>query len=236
MGHRFLFLLPHLSETGREGRLTGSEHHHLARVLRIAPGEEVFLTDGRGNLARARVRSVGREATTVEILERWEAPVPRPAVVLAVPLLRKAAFERLLGPAVEMGAWRILPFRCRRAAVDRYGDGTMERFRRLIREAAKQSFNPRPPELSETMGFEELLEEVRRRPFWLADPEGGTFAMDSGLEEAGVLVGPEAGFSGEERDRLIRAGARPVSLGPNRLRSETAALALLALIRGTGGG
>lgn len=228
--HRFLFYAPDAGRGDATVSLTGDEHHHLARVLRVAPGEEVFVTNGDGMIATCRVESVG-EACTALAVTATETEAGGVDLTLALALVRKDRFAQALEQCVELGVTRVLPFTADRSQVHRYGEGTMSRLRRIAVSAMKQSFRARLPEVADPVGFEAVVAAAtaadcvvvgdREAPH-ARKPVGGTSVL--------AVVGPEAGLTTVEIGALVGAGARLASVSRHRLRSETAAAVLVAAL------
>ena len=154
-------------------------------------------------------------------------------VTLGVGLLKNAGrFETMLEKATELGVRRIVPLVTGRTESDRL---RMDRSRGILVSAMKQSGRARLPELDAPTPLADLLsaadqdlkvvchEAVRTT-------EGLSRLVDPGATSACILVGPEGGFTDDEADAARVAGFRPVSLGPTRLRTETAALAAATLV------
>jgi 16S rRNA (uracil1498-N3)-methyltransferase len=228
--HRFLFYEPLLGDASGSFELAGEEFHHLARVLRSSPGETIYATDGRGVLARCRVERVSRAAASVVVEEIETSASPDRPVTLALALLRKDAFERAVEQCTELGIRSLLPFVSERSHVRAYSPEFMVRLRRIALSAMKQSFRSILPEIGEPVSFDAAAAALRAAPrAVLGDAEGGEADFGPAGGELWVVVGPEGGLSESERARLDEAGVLPVRASPHRLRSETAAAALVAL-------
>ncbi len=200
--------------------------HHLRRVLRIGPRDEVTVSDGRGAWARAVLGADGalQTAGSAEHVEH------RSPVGVATALVKGDRSELVVQKLTELGVDRILFFASARSVV-RWDDERRERhlgrLRRIAREAAMQSRRVWLPEV-EFVGWSELVAE---QGAVLAEP-GATGALDA--EARLVVVGPEGGFDPEE----MACGLPTVTLGEHVLRVETAAIAaavLLAAARRTRG-
>jgi 16S rRNA (uracil1498-N3)-methyltransferase len=221
--------------------LETEEHHHLSRVLRLGPGERVWLVDELGNPYRAEVEEVGRRQTHVLILEKKEASTGRLRLVLAQALIKSKNMDLVVQKATELGVEVIIPVEAARSVVRLKEDktGKLGRWRKIAREAAKQSRRSdvpfiQPPEslscflksrdeprrfiLCEDGGVN-LRDVLAPRPAQPGHPEVATVA---------VLVGPEGGWTKNEEEQAVNAGFEAVSLGSRILRAETAALVSLA--------
>lgn len=228
--HRFLFYAGDLEPSNRSIELEGDECHHLSRVVRMGVGETVYATNGRGTLARCRIDESTRNAARLSVLEIEESDLPERTVTLALALLRKDAFERAIEQCTELGITSLVPFVSRKSHVQRYSPEFIVRLRRIALAAMKQSFRSFLPEVEAVAEFDDVVARVRGAGVAIVGDSGGD-SLGGELPPGPlvIVVGPEGGFADEERVRLGEAGARPVRASQHRLRSETAAVSLVAL-------
>ncbi len=210
----------------------------IAKVLRLRPGDEVVLFDGRGGEYPSRLIEVSPERTVVSIGPRSAGRAdPLPAIHLAPALLKADKFDWVVQKATELGVAAITPVITERTVISLAADRAgrrRERWQRIAIEAAEQSGRTRVPEVADPIPFTTLLERTPGAPtlqFWEGEREQGlTRVLSADGGPLLVLVGPEGGFTLGEVQTAIEAGARTVSLGPLILRSETAAIAGVAMI------
>jgi 16S rRNA (uracil1498-N3)-methyltransferase len=231
-----LFLLDSLPQT-EELLVDGAEGRHAVEVLRLAPGERVRVGDGQGTVAEGNVLAADAAGLRVAVLARYEVPAPAPEFVLVQALPKGDHGPLAVDLATELGVDRIVPWTAARCVTrwrdDRVAKG-VAKWRAAARAASKQSRRPRVPEVTEPMTTRQVcglladadlavvLHEQARRPLAeLTVPDEGTVA---------VVVGPEGGLSDGEVVALAAAGARPVRLGPEVLRTSTAGAAALAAL------
>ncbi len=218
-------------------RLTGSEGRHAATVRRMRPGEALVLADGRGGFATASVTQVGRGELTVDVgpAQQLQPPAVRVTLVQAVPKGDRG--ELAVELATEAGVDAMVPWAAARCVVrwtaERAGHG-VERWRAAAREAAKQSRRPFVPQVAELSGTPAVTELIRRATAALVLHESAPAPLQAAeLPRRGdvvLIVGPEGGLTEEELTVFRAAGAVPVRLGPQVLRTSTAgAVALGAL-------
>jgi 16S rRNA (uracil1498-N3)-methyltransferase len=193
--------------------------HHLLRVLRVRPGEEVTVSDGAGRCRPCRMGPGGLLEPAGEVVV---VPRPRPAVAVGVALTKGERPEVAVQKLTELGVDRILPFVADRSVARWEGERAVRhvgRLRRVAREAAVQARLTFLPEVADLTDFASVaaLPGAAR-----CDRGGGP----PGLDRPVLLVGPEGGWSDAERDR----GLPVVGLGPTTLRAETAAIAAGALL------
>lgn len=218
--------------------LDPEETRHLVRVLRLGVGEKVEVGDGAGRIVEARVAGLEPGRAQLQVLRelacRGESPL---RLVLGIGLAKGEALDGVLRQATEMGVQQIIPFlseRSERLTPER-ARRRRERWLRLAREILKSCQRSVLPEIGAVQEFSTLMsgrEEVKLI-FWEEERGGGLQAFLARPRPASVrvLIGPEGGFSPQEVDLAREAGFQVASLGPRRLRVETAALAALTLLQ-----
>lgn len=197
--------------------LDADDRHHFERVLRLARGEPVTVTDGRGRWRPCAFGPTLEPVGAVEVELR-----PAPAVAVAFALVKGDRPEWTVQKLTELGVDTIIPFHARRSVVHWAGDRAVRhigRLRRVAREAAMQSRRTWLPDVADITSFD----AVAGRPgALLAERDGRAPAAGDAL----VLVGPEGGWDEDERAR----GLPTVGLGPTVLRADTAAIAVGVLL------
>ncbi|HEX8366361.1 MAG TPA: 16S rRNA (uracil(1498)-N(3))-methyltransferase [Allosphingosinicella sp.] len=207
----------------------GAPANYLANVLRLAADEQVKLFDDRTGEWLAEIAEAGRKRVSLRIVRHLRERETMPDLWLLFAPIKRGRIDWLVEKATELGAARLVPVLTRRTMVERVN---LERLRAHAIEAAEQCERTALPELAEPVKLGALLRDwPAGRALYFADEAGGDPLL-TGVEPgpAGLLIGPEGGFTEEERT-AIRAlpQAKPVSLGPRILRADTAALAALAL-------
>lgn len=215
------------------GVLTGAEAKH-AHVKRIQPGEHIMLIDGQGTTAVTRVTSVGsgRVDGVVEKQEFVPQPTPRVTVVQAVPKGERA--ELAVDLAVQAGADRIVPWISHRT-IARWPANKqakqVEKWRAQALASAKQARRAWVPEVRDPVTTNQLSALLGALPAGSAlvlheDATDSIRDVEFG-DDVWLIVGPEGGIGDDELEVL---GARPVKLGPEVLRTASAAFAGLCAI------
>ena len=208
------------------GQLREEEARHAAGVLRKKAGDEIDIVDGRGGWFRATLDEVGKRQVhyTATEVNRHARRAGHRTTLLVAPTKNIDRLEWVLEKATEIGVDRIVPILCehgerKRIRTDRLG--------RILESAMKQSLRAFLPELHELTPFADAI----RRPEGTAylaylGAAGSPLLRDTYRPGANVTlaIGPEGGFSPAEADLARAAGFTFVSLGPNRLRTETAAV------------
>ena len=214
------------------------EARHIARVLRMKPGDELIAFDGTGIECRCRIIEVSSRSVVVEVLERRrvsrEAAV---SVTLAVAAAKTRAMDFIVQKCTELGVARVVPFHSARSIAKIKDPSKVQKWRRITIEAAKQCGRNVLPEILEPVELGDLSAEIHDHDLAvvaaLAEKVVTLKQAMLGKPSAArilCLIGPEGGFETDEIDSLVRAGAVSVSLGPGILRVETAAIAALAMI------
>jgi 16S rRNA (uracil1498-N3)-methyltransferase len=223
--------------------LDEEEHHHLCRVLRMGPGEKVWLVDEQGSSYRAEVEEVGRRQTRLLLRERMEASERRLRLVLAQALIKSKTMDLVIQKATELGVEVIIPVEAARSVVrlEEKQAGKLVRWRNIAREAAKQSRRSEIPVIQTPQPYSSFLEARDEPRRLILCEDGGVILRDilavgpaqpgyTGVPAVVVLVGPEGGWTNREKEQAVEKGFEAVSLGNRILRSDTAALAILAAI------
>jgi 16S rRNA (uracil1498-N3)-methyltransferase len=236
--HRFLYYSTTLDENARHCTLDGDEHHHASRALRMRAGDVAFVTNGRGLIAQCEVEAMEDRQTLLVITDKRQASAAPPHVTLAVALLKREAFEVVVRQCTELGVTRFVPFVAEKSHLRSYSKNFHERLCKIALAAMKQSFRAVLPVIEPERPFAELPAVIGEHELTLVGDADGARPAAVQVASVAVIVGPEAGLTGAERGLLRDAGAVFVSAVPGRLRSETAATALVTTVRAAaeGGG
>ncbi len=210
--------------------------HHLGAVLRLSVGDEILLLDGEGRLCHCRLESLGRRVGTARVLDCRQEPEVSLPVRLLQGLPKGDKMDLVLQKGTELGMTAFTPVLVERSipSADR-GEKRRQRWERIIREAAQQSRRAYLPRLDNVLPLTEALKhcgEDLRLLLWEEESRPLADILPAAApRDVAVLVGPEGGFSVGEVALARRAGFIPVSLGRRILRSETAGLAITAILQ-----
>ena len=221
--------------SGNRAFLTGAHAAHLARVLRAGIGQEFDISIGN-RVRRGRITSIDSERVELELGEEVPSPSP-PRITLALAIFKFDRMEWAIEKCAELGASLIVPVIAQRtdprlasAALKR-----VERWRRIVRQAAEQSRRVQPPEIRAPIRLEQAVGLPGSRRILLAEGEKETTLIealpsDSSGTEVVLALGPEGGWTEREVETFRAAGWLPASLGNTILRAETAAIAATAIV------
>lgn len=213
---------------------------YLLNVLRLAEGAAVLVFDGASGEFRARIEPTGRKAADLVVVERTRPQPPAPDLLWLFAPLKHARLDYMVQKAVEMGVGRIKPVLTQHTQATRVN---LDRMRANVIEAAEQCGVLHVPPVEEEEKLDRLLarferDEPGRRLIFCDEGEDTTNPLGIlsalGRGPTAVLIGPEGGFSEDER-RTLRAlpFVSAIPLGPRILRADTAAVVALTVVQAT---
>jgi 16S rRNA (uracil1498-N3)-methyltransferase len=232
-----------------QAEISGDDARHLTRVLRVEPGERYEISDNR-SVFLAEIETARKERVVFRTLEKLAPPAPEARMVLCAALIKFDRFEWMIEKATELGVARIVPVEAARSehGLERAAHKRVERWRRIAIEASQQSRRAHLPEIGAPIGFREALaipatrlDISPRTLHYVFDEDPAAPPLATALpgqratsDEITMLIGPEGGWTDEERAAFVRDGQdqrwTAVSLGPTILRAETAAIAALTFV------
>jgi len=238
------FFLGENAVRGESATVTGELYRHMARVLRLKQGSEVELIDDGGRRHSGVIEEVGAKSLTVRIGATLPAP-PEPEeqglrITLYQGLPKGEKLDLILQKCTELGVSELVTFDAARSIVKLTGDRSaarLGRYQKIVQEASRQSGRSSVPKVAIGGSLDTVLRESRHAvKLLLWEGERTTTLRDCFREHASpesvaIVVGPEGGLSAGEVERAIACGFIPVSLGKRILRTETAGLAMLAILQ-----
>jgi len=226
------FVLQSTPDLRGTARVAPKEAHHMRDVMRLERGDAVSLIDQEGRSYSGTISGYDREGALVQVVASHSSH-PRPPLIVAPAIIKGPRMDFLVEKAAELAATELWPIVCTRTVGKAPGREKILRWQRLAAAAAKQSLAMPPMQVRDAVPFATLIRRVPRDTLALicsAGSEPMTRLM--GTERPGGLLitsGPEGDFAQDELEGAVAAGFVAVGLGPNRLRSETAAIAALVL-------
>ena len=225
-------------------KLSGSEAHHAANVLRLKVDDTVTLVDGRALEYIARVIGIQRGQVDLEIIEQQTGLAESGLdLTLGLGLLKADKMDYVVQKATELGLATLVPIASERSTIKLAGsreENRLERWRKISRQSLKQCRRSRPVEINpvtDLSGFLDITRQAELKlmlhprlsdapsPLW-----NDLLAARQSIRSVAALVGPEGGFTENETAEARRAGFEILPLGPRILRSETAAIAVIAIL------
>jgi 16S rRNA (uracil1498-N3)-methyltransferase len=222
---------------GRNAHVGGAELHHMRDVMRLGPGGAVRLIASDGREFAGLIGHFESDRAVIAITGMLEGDRARTTIILAAAIIKGPRMDFMVEKAAELGAASLWPLECARAVVRNPGIERVARWRRLALAATKQSLSSYAMEIRPPLTVAEAAREVPKETLAVFCTEGGEplSAVVRRMRPRAMLIacGPEGDFDAAEYAVMQTAGFAAAGLGPNRLRSETAALAALSLAVGT---
>ena len=215
--------------------MTPEQSHHISTVLRMTDGKIVRLADISGFFFYGLIqinKSGVRVKVTQPIAEKRESKVN---ITLAVALIKGERWDWMLEKATECGVSKIVPFISSRCVVKDKPEAAQRklvRYRKILSEAAEQSYRNIVPTITETVTLKQLIDHKSHTNFIAYEKENHSYLTDVRAEISSVtiIIGPEGGFSADEVEYLTNNDFISVSLGKRIFRAETAAIAACIML------
>ena len=236
------FIIPSHALTEDTITVSGELFHHMVRVLRLNKGSRLSLADGSGHEYEGRISRVDAESLTVAVEESRVSTATRtgPRITLFQGLPKGDRLELVIQKCTELGIAEIVPFIAARSVArpgERRLQDRLERWRRIAAEAARQSNRSTVPEIDFSADLSEVCPKSSHDVRIVLWEEEQTLSLKKllagfeGPESVAIIVGPEGGLTREEVSLATRCGFISVSLGSRILRTETAGMAILAILQ-----
>jgi len=210
---------------------------HIVQVLRMKAGEQLQLTDGKGNVFTTAISEAHKKHCTVDVISKATTPPMVKEITIAISLVKNnSRFEWFLEKGTEIGVSRIVPLICQRTEKQHF---RFDRVKGILISAMLQSQQSFLPVLQQPVSFAEFIHEEKSAQKFIAHCEAEMEKQEltafSSFQQACMLIGPEGDFTPEEIAAALQQDFAPVSLGATRLRTETAGMVAAALMMNTGG-
>ena len=227
-----LFYSEDIKENSKEIFLRDQEHTHLVKSLRFDINEIVFITDGKGNKYEAKLVEKERNISKLEIINKFTKSEKKLELSIAIsPIKKSNRFEWFLEKVTEIGISSIYPIVCDHSEKTSLN---INRAKKILISSMKQSLQTYLPEIYEPTDFNSFVTNYFKNSLNLiatnkTDFNPKPFSEFAGAENTLIMIGPEGGFSNDELLIAKNAKFTAVSLGNNRLRTETAGVACAML-------
>ena len=215
------FVEPHqIDEEAHQIHITGTDVNHIANVLRMKQGEELWISDGGKCEYRCTIEAFEPDEVLLHIIYSQEPDYELPSRIYLFQGLPKAdKMELIIQKAVELGAYEVIPVETRRCVVKLDGKKAakkVDRWQQIAESAAKQSKRMLIPHVHEVISFKEALKyaesmDIRLIPYELAKGMQETKEILAAIEPGqsiGIFIGPEGGFEEKEVEAAIEGGAK----------------------------
>lgn len=216
---------------GETVELPKEQSHYLGTVLRKGEGDAVRIFNGEAGEWRAEVSAISKRAAKLAIKEQLREAMACPHITLCFAPIRKHRINFIIEKATELGVRTLQPVITARTQFPKFN---VKKARLQAIEAAEQTERLDIPQIAMPQKLSDMIESWDNRMLIFADEAGDAFpalnALGTLKGPAAILIGPEGGFTPQEREQLrSQSFVKPVSLGPRILRADTAALSLLTL-------
>lgn len=229
--------------TGDKIAITGSDVNHICNVLRMESGDWIAACDGQGKDYISRIFSMDREKVILQVEKTQETGTElQTKIILFQGVPKKDKMEFIIQKAVELGVYGIVPVFTKRCVVkpadEKRTEKKLERWQAIAEAAAKQCDRGIIPEVYAPVSLKEAFDmakslEYNMIPYELQDGmnQSREIVADACRHSSvGIFIGPEGGFEAEEIEKAVMDGIKPITLGKRILRTETAGMALLAIM------
>jgi len=229
--------LPPEKFSGKSVLIEGEAYHHLKNVLRMEKGDPLWVIDNSGREFWVKITEVDKKDMKGEILGvRDSSRQPLTEIILYQGLLKPDKMDLVIQKATELGVSRIVPVAATRSQIRELSPSRLQRWKRIILGACAQSFRTLAPVIEEAMSFESAVEKANQDGetwvFWENEEKDDPLKALNGhsdFSKLSIFIGPEGGLTLSEVMFSRSKGSRILTLGPQVLRSETAAIASLAI-------
>lgn len=223
-------------------QICGTDVNHIKNVLRMKPGEKIFVSCGENQIYSCELASVEDEVVVADILSVEEAGFELPSKIYLFQGLPKSdKMELIIQKAVELGVCEIIPVATKRAVVRldaKKEAAKLRRWQAISESAAKQSKRMYVPEVKPVLSFSEAVQyadtlDIRLIPYELATGMENTRKILANItpgQSVAVFIGPEGGFSEGEIELALSHQIAPITLGKRILRTETAGMTVLSIL------
>ncbi len=219
--------------------LKKEDRNHIVKSLRLGIGDAIDVSDRIDTIYKTKISSVSPKEISLEIIEKRKFSPKKIKITLFQSLLKGQRMDDLIKKTTELGVEEIIPVFTSRT-IKKYNErglkNKLARWKKISLEASMQSHRDKPSDVKNPIYFDNLIDTAEKFDIFILTWRGekkrriSDIKFNMGISKIGYIIGPEGGFSPDEASLLISKGAISVSLGKNILRSETAAVAVMAIL------
>jgi len=234
------FYLSKTDASGQRALIDGSDAKHIRNVLRMQPGDPLYLFDRSGFDYRAEIISLSSNRIAVVIKEKFQSKTESPIeIILAQAVLKDRKLDEIIRQATELGVKSVIPFLAHRSVSRPDAEkiaARRNRWEKIAKEALKQCGRSRIPDIRTVASFEAMLIQTQAAEakilFWENEPVPLTREqMSFEAKTVAVIMGPEGGFTDEEVVQAKSYGYLTAGMGPRILKADTATVSACALVQ-----
>ena len=197
-------------------------------------GDEIVVLDGSEKEYHCQILSIKKDVAEAKILGvEICKKLPNKNIVIYQAMIKREKFEEILQKSVELGSSKFVPFESEFCAVKDYV-AKKERLEKIVRGACKQCECSKMMDIEDPINFDLMLEQAKQHKMCIfaLERQGQPFDFEKlkDYDDIAIIIGPEGGFSTSEKEKILKARVKAISLGSRILRSETAAITLIGLV------
>lgn len=239
--HRFY--VPSEQVSSDRIHILGSDAAQIMTVLRMKPGENIEIFDSLGNIYLSRIKETGKEKVSCIVIEKKREDIESKIdATLAQCLPKGKKMDLIIQKATELGVNSIIPVMSERSVpkIEEKAERKIDHWQKIAKEAAEQSGRSIIPRISPLSRFDDIIKSAKSYELalipWESEQKNSLKTILKGIQanlltgKLLILIGPEGGFSVPEVNKAVRSGFKSITLGKRILRTETAAIALLAQV------
>ncbi|MDQ3633255.1 MAG: 16S rRNA (uracil(1498)-N(3))-methyltransferase [Acidobacteriota bacterium] len=214
--------------------LNAEETRHLKNVLRLSEGDEISVFDGEGNEFLCEIKNIDKKQTSLQIVKEisTNSNESNLDLTLAVVILKGDKFDLVIQKSVELGVIKFVPIITKRCDVKlRNEEKKLERWRKIIIEASKQTGRAKLMEITEPFEFEDFVEDANGTKILFSERDGKSFSEIKSNKTMTAVIGSEGGWEDSEIELAKKNGFQIITFGGRILRAETAVISIAAILQ-----
>ncbi|MGI8543310.1 MAG: 16S rRNA (uracil(1498)-N(3))-methyltransferase, partial [Aridibacter sp.] len=214
--------------------LNAEETRHLRNVLRLSAGDEISVFDGEGNEFLCEIKNIDKKQTSLQIVKKisTNSNESNLDLTLAVAILKGDKFDLVIQKSVELGVIKFVPIITKRCDVKlRNEEKKLERWRKIIIEASKQTGRAKLMKITEPFEFEDFVEDANGTKILFSERDGKSFSEIKSNKKMTAVIGSEGGWEDSEIELAKKNGFQIITFGGRILRAETAVISIATILQ-----